>query len=89
MKNRYPIRRLDGPRDVLARAKVFSKAVLRSRHYRIGIREGDKPKKAPSTRPGLFEWDVMPFGLADAPSVSQSVMREVSRVCLIRRSSPI
>lgn len=62
---------------MLASAKVFSKIDLRSGYHQIGTREKDKPKTAFSTRFGLYEWNVMPFRLANAPSVFQSVMREV------------
>ena len=41
------------------------------------IKEGDEWKTAFWTRYGHFEYNVMPFGLTDAPSFSQHFMNDV------------
>jgi len=41
---------------------------LRDAYYRLRIKEGDEWKTAFKTRYGHFEYMVMPFGLANAPT---------------------
>ncbi len=48
------------------------------------IREGDEWKTAFSTTSGHYEYLVMPFGLANSPSVFQSFMNDVFRDMLDR-----
>jgi hypothetical protein len=77
IKNKYPLPRIDVLFDQLAGAKVFSKIDLRSRYHQIKIRPCDIPKRAFSTRYGLYEYLVMSFGLTNAPAYFMYLMNSV------------
>ncbi len=55
----------------------FSTIDLKAAYWQIPIHENDKPKTAFICQEGLFEYNSMPFGLANAPSKFQSVMDSV------------
>lgn len=52
---------------------------LRSAYNLVRIREGDEWKSAFITPSGDYKYCVMPYGLANAPSVFQGVMNKVFR----------
>jgi hypothetical protein len=52
---------------------------LRNAYNLIRIWVGDEWKTAFSTMPGHYKYLVMPFGLANAPSVFQAFVNEVFR----------
>ena len=54
--------------DRVRGAKIFTKLDLKSGYNLIWIKEGNEWKTAFRTRYGLFEYKVMPFGLANAPA---------------------
>ncbi|GKC45881.1 putative reverse transcriptase domain-containing protein [Tanacetum coccineum] len=78
VKNRYPLPRIDDLFDQLQGSSVYSKIDLRSGYHQLRVREEDIPKKAFRTRYGHYEFQVMPFGLANAPAVFMDLM---NRVC--------
>jgi len=69
IKNRYLLLLVSEMLDRLSRAKIFTKLDLRDAYYRLRIKEGDEWKTAFKTRYGHFKYLVMPFGLANAPTI--------------------
>ncbi|XDV29314.1 hypothetical protein PO909_032451 [Leuciscus waleckii] len=58
-------------------ARIFSKLDLRSAYYLIRIRDVDECKMKFITPAGHYEYQVMPYGLSNSPSVFQGYMNEV------------
>ena len=76
IKNRYPIPRIHETLTLLGKAKFFTKLDVISAFHRMRIAEGDEYLTAFRTRFGLYEYLVMPFGLANAPSSFQNYIND-------------
>ena len=50
---------------------------MKSRFWKVSIKEEDRFKTSFSIPSGHYEWNVMPFGLKHAPSKLQKVMDQV------------
>ncbi|KAI2664272.1 Transposon Tf2-9 polyprotein [Labeo rohita] len=79
VKNRYPLPLMSSAFEILQGAKIFTKLDLRNAYHLVRIKEGDEWKTAFNTPLGHFEYRVLPFGLANAPSVFQALVNDVLR----------
>ncbi len=84
VKFRYPLPLVPAALEQLRQARYYTKLDLRNAYNLIRIREGDEWKTAFSTTSGHYEYLVMPFGLANSPSVFQAFMNDVFRDMLDR-----
>ena len=62
---------------VLDKSKYFTTLDLKSGYWQIPLDERDKEKTAFTCHRGLYKYNVMPFGLANAPGVFQELMSVV------------
>ncbi|GKE23932.1 putative reverse transcriptase domain-containing protein [Tanacetum coccineum] len=76
VKNRYPFSKIDDLFDQLQGSKVYSKIILRSGYHQLRVREEDIPRTAFRTRYGHYEFQVMSFGLTNAPAAFMYLMNQ-------------
>ena len=74
--NSYPLPVID-ILALLGRAKYFTSLDLKSGYWQVLMDDNDKEKTAFACHRGLFQFNVMPFGLTTAPAVFQELMARV------------
>nr|GFB56359.1 putative reverse transcriptase domain-containing protein [Tanacetum cinerariifolium] len=79
VKNRYSPPRIDDLFDQLQGSSVYSKIDLRSGYHQLRVREEDIPKTAFRTRYGHYEFQVMSFGLTNAPAIFMDLINWVCK----------
>lgn len=72
--NSYPLPLIDDILALLGGSKYFTTLDLKSGYWQVLVQEKDKEKTAFTCHRGLFEFNVMPFGLRTAPQVFQELM---------------
>ena len=77
VKNRYPLPLIKETLERVCKAKIFSKIDVITAFNKLRIKEGEEWKTAFRTRYGLYEYLVMPFGLANGPSSFQTYINNV------------
>ena len=88
IKDAYPLPRIDESLDHLSGAQWFSTLDLCSGYWQVELEPDAKPKTAFVTKRGLFKFNVMPFGLCNAPASFKRLMETVLSglqwdICLI------
>ena len=73
-KDAYALPWIDDTLDALAGLKWFSTLDLASGYWQVGMHPDDRENTAFCTADGLFEFNVMPFGLCNAPATFQRLM---------------
>ena len=77
----YPLPVIDDILALLGKAKYFTSLDLKSGYWQVLMNENDKEKTAFACHKGLFEFNVMHFGLTSAPAVFQELMTIVLQDC--------
>ena len=79
LKDAYPLPRIDDSLDALSGGMWFSTMDLMSGYWQILMDPTDMEKTAFTTCHGLYEFKVMPFGLANAPATFERLMESILR----------
>ena len=78
-KDAHPLPKIEELLDHLNGAKIFSTMDLLSGFHQIPLDEKAKEKTAFTTHLGLFQFEVMPFGLCNAPATFQRLVEKIFR----------
>ena len=88
VKDAFPLPRVDDSLSALSGSRWFSTLDLASCYWQVAMDASTKEKAASVTSSGLYEWNIMPFGLCNAPSTFARLMELVlkglhRKICLI------
>ena len=73
-KDAHPLPRIEDIIDTLSGSKFFTTLDLAMGYHQVEVRPEDREMTAFNTPYGLFQYNVMPFGLATAPATFMTLM---------------
>ncbi|UYV82162.1 hypothetical protein LAZ67_21001178 [Cordylochernes scorpioides] len=73
----YSIPRIDEVLDTLQGSKYFSAIDFKSEYWQVEVEKKDKEKTVFTTAHGLYEFNVMPFGICNAPATFEMNMENM------------
>ena len=73
-KDAYPLPCVDDILETLAGSQLFSTLDLASGYWQVEVKPEDREKTAFITSEGLYEFNVLPFGLCNGPATFQRLM---------------
>ena len=73
----FPLPRIDDLLDQLGKSKYFTTLDMASGYWQIRVHPDSQEKTARVTPQGLYEFQVMPFSLCNAPAVFQQLIQQV------------
>jgi transposase InsO family protein len=76
-KDKFPMPHIDDALDQIAGCTLFSVLDCTAGYWQVPLTETAKPKTAFQTTSGQYQFKVMPFGLANAPSTFQRMMKRM------------
>ena len=77
VKDQFPLPLIQDIFDQLGGSKIFSALDLKAGYWQIPVHPEDRPKTAFRCHRGHYEFNVMPFGLCNAPAVFSRIMDQV------------
>ena len=77
----FPLPLIDDILSFLGDAKYFTALDLKSGYWQVQLEEDSKENTAFACHRGLFQFNVMPFGLSNTPAVFQELMNIVLQGC--------
>lgn len=83
-REHYPLPRIEDQLDLLSGSSLYISLDLASGYYQIPIAEESREKTAFVTPDGQFEYNRMPFGLVNAPSVFQRTINKIVQKSPVR-----
>ena len=73
-KDAYPLPRVEDTLETLSGSQLFSTLDLASGYWQVEVQPKDREKTAFITSEGLYEFNVLPFGLCNGPATFQRLM---------------